>query len=103
MKACALYPSDLYAVALPPDRDIACTFAKRAPSKITHTGSRAYKNKECVHMHTRFLCVLTSLSGGRETEYIKVCNIVEDEVLKLLSDVAMASSDLSYWPSNSAK
>ena len=40
-----------------------------APSEIAHTGSRAHKNKVCVHALTSCVCVLTSLPEDDETKY----------------------------------
>ena len=56
-----------------PNSDVAA-LAKRSaksrdPRKIAPTGSCTHKNKECVHMLTCSIYVLTSLSGGREMAY----------------------------------
>ena len=58
-------------------KHLAASFSKsransRALSEIAQTGWCAYKNKECAHTVTCCACVLTSLSGGREMEYLGI-------------------------------
>ena len=67
--------SILYSVSPSPGSDIARLFAKSksgAPSDIAHTGSRAHKNKVCMHAITSCACVLTSLPGDGEAEYSRI-------------------------------
>ena len=49
-------------------RQMQCLIA-RAKGNCAHTGSRARKNKECVHALISCVCVLTSLPEDSEQEY----------------------------------
>ena len=61
----------LYSVSLSFGSDVVCLIAKRSVKSraLAHIGSRAHKNKECVHALTSCVCVLTSLPEDGETEY----------------------------------
>ena len=64
----------LYSCSPSSGSDVVRLFAKRsaksrAPREIAHTGSRAHKNKECVHALKSCVCVLTSLPEDGEQEY----------------------------------
>ena len=66
--------SNLYSISLSSGSDVVRLFAirsakSRASREIAHIGSRARKNKECVHELKSRVCVLTSLPEDSETEY----------------------------------